>query len=327
MKKLLLFSVLCTGMHINFGAAQSTVQEGGYRGFLDPRISDTRLEPEVVEMAIAHLPKDVNDFAMMIGRGLLTKDMVLFTGPAGIGKKTAAYAIGQRYYPEENVHAFLGTLLTCADDGRIDLRKFDSEMNPIIERAHKEPQFVIIHNFDVLIRIKKGMSREQRGAVKDLKGSLEDISNQDNIILVGLCHKTNKIPERLAQFFPLSLYRFDENTITPAFLSALLEYYLAHAETSHNISKEICDDLVQNFPANARKVRQLVSGAAVEAFKRDPNASIEANDIVAAVQEYNERLHAQWVDSWKRSLNKHSGTVAVGAGLLACAGLLISKMR
>lgn len=296
-------------------SSSSMASTSQYVGGRSIKNSNWRLEPEVAEMALTHLPEDTEDLVRGVSTGFLKHQMMLFAGPTGMGKKTAAYAIAQKYFLEENVHVFEGYSIIDSDDGRsIDGRRFEREMKPILLRAQGNPQFVILNYLDQVIRIKESMSDERKVAVDELKCDFEDIWNQGNIVLVGLCHKTNRIPERISQFF--SIYRFDEST--PAFRSLLLEYYLGRSKCSHGISKETCDELAVLFPKGLRKVEQIVQASKWRAFSRKSDViHIERRDITDTLQAYNEAVNKQKWEARKKILKNHSGTIVTGVALAA----------
>lgn len=281
MRKYLVILLVCFSSGAFCASSSSMASTSQSTGGRSIRISNWRLEPKVAEMALAHLPEDIEDLVRDVRTGFLKHQMMLFAGPTGMGKKTAAYAIAQKYFLEENVHVLEGDMIIFSEDGRsIDDRRFEREMKPVLLQAKTQPQFVILHYLDQVIRVKKKMTEARKDAVDELKCDLEEIWNQGNIVLVGLCHKTTKIPERISQFF--SVNRFDEST--PAFRSLLFEYYLGQSDCSHVLTKEACDELAIVFPFQLRKIKHMVNNAKVIAFARSDNEGaaivIKKDDIL-----------------------------------------------
>ncbi len=277
-----------------------------------------------VEIGLAHLPPKVKGVADQIKEGNLKQACILFVGAHGVAKKTSARCIGQKYYGNRS-HFFYGTDFLGDRYKNSGIKKLDSNLCPIIKAAKDAPQFIIIAEFQRLVKKRKQDSLERNNMIIHFHQMMDNMNKTGNIILVGTCTKTDGLsPSIISGFAESTRYVFDSPPSD--FYKSLLQVELQRSLFPHVITTdEELIEMVTHFPHELRKVGQMVREASIIAFARDGQKGvIQKKDMLFALQEQKE-LSKPKPESWEKWIERHEkihvGIVIAGLSVAIATGV------
>lgn len=319
MKNTLFYLVLITTGHSVIGSASSSQQ------LHVPMMAS--LSPEIMDLAIAHLPATVRTFANMIEKKLETADFILFYGPPGTSKTTTALAIGQKYYAER-AWGFRGSDLLGNQYQNSAKEIMNASLIPIIRRASEQPQYIVIDEIQKFAKKGKNDSGERSSAIAHFWSLTDEMRKTSNIMLVGTCNSVAGFPKALEDRFGL-LSRFKFDGVANQLYAEVCKYYLAKSAIPNDINSTMIEtEVAPKLRCSVRQVEHIVKAAKRYAFTRDPLApKIQKDDVIAAIEEMM-RLQNAKTESWEKSLKRHEHkTQAVssyGGVALAVTGLCVT---
>ncbi len=264
-----------------------------------------------VSIALECLPETLKDLKKEWDGGHISSTCMLFHGPPGRGKKTAARALGQKYFASRSyffrLQSFIGD--RYRNNGKEALK---ANLLPIIKKASKEKQCIVIDGFHQFIKKKKNDSRQLRNLATYFWQAVDEIMNTGNITLIGTCNKIDKLPAAVVSRFSESK-RYEFERAPPMLYERLLSLYLSRAEFPHDITDDagICD-LAQKFDGEVGKVIQLVEEAVEIAYDRNrQNTVITKDDMLQALDKHAPRRE----QSWKEWFYEHEREVKISVGV------------
>ncbi len=288
------------------------------------------LEKEEVGIALECLPEKLKRLEKKWNGGHVSSTCMLFYGPPGNAKTTTARALGQEHFPSRSyffrAQAFTGN--KYQNSGKETLK---ANLLPIIKKASKEKQCIVIDEFHQFIKKKKNDSRHLRNLATYFWQMIDEMMDTGNIVLIGTCNKIDKLPAPVASRFSESR-RYEFKRAPLLLYERLLSLYLPRADFPHSITDEAdIRDLAQRFNCEVRKVAQLVEDASEIAYNRgDQNTVITKADMLQALQEYREARDDQG-ESWGKWLKKHERKIYIGAAVagvaLTATGLYLSYQQ
>ncbi|MEX0849723.1 MAG: AAA family ATPase [Candidatus Dependentiae bacterium] len=274
------------------------------------------LKQDVVDAAIDFLPTKFKMTAKGLSDGSIKSGVMLFCGPTGTGKTTAARSIGQAYY--KNPYYFVSVNLLGDAYRNSNQRSLDVNLKPIIELASKEPQFVVIDELQILTRIKDGYSVDRRNTVLHFLSLVDEMKKTENIVLVGVVRKMRYIPQSLnPRYLRSELYHFNP-VASDAHHERLLQICLSRpSRVPRNVTNEEIKEVARYFKGDLRLVDHIVQEAEGVAFERDNEKPVLIKaDIIQAFENFEEakeecRKRKLKSESWEKWLERHDQEIKI----------------
>ncbi len=283
------------------------------------------LDEQKVSIALECLPETLKSLKKGWDGGHISSTCMLFYGPPGTGKKTAARALGQKYFASRSyffrLQSFIGD--RYRNNGKEVLR---ANLLPIIKKASKEKQYIVIDGLHQLTKKQSRNSWQLRILEADFWQIVDEMMDTGNIALVGTCNKIDKLPQPISDRFSESK-RHEFEHAPPLLYERLLSLYLSRAEFLHDITDDVdIREIAQKFDGEAGRVTQLVEEAVEIAYNRNhQNTVITKDDMFRAFREHELRNPLK-KQNWKEWFQEHEREVRISFVVFAMVLMVVAAI-